>query len=182
MATPEATACASEPDYAKIADLSWRTLRRLGVPTSSLPDAAQDALLVLHRRREEFRGDSSYATWVYGVLLRVASDYRRKARRAATVFEATGDDAAERATSRQPSPLDVVERRSAVELLHKVLDTLSGEGREVFVMVELEELTIPEAAEALGIRATTCKSRLRTARRAFNTAVARHRATSEGRR
>jgi DNA-directed RNA polymerase specialized sigma24 family protein len=41
------------------------------------------------------------------------------------------------------------------------------------VLVELEGLSLPAASESLGVRETTCKSRLRTARRLFNAAVSR---------
>ena len=50
--------------YADIVDLAWRALRRLGVPEPVLPDAVQDTLLVVHRRRDEFRGEASFRTWV----------------------------------------------------------------------------------------------------------------------
>lgn len=160
----------------EIIDLAWRTLRRLGVDVDAVPDAVQDALLVLHRRRAEFRGQSSYQTWVYGVLLRVASDYRRKQRRKAAVFAVTEDGGVHFAASDTPSPFEQLEKRAAAELLHQLLDQLPADVREVFVLVELEELSLSEAAAALTLRESTCKSRLRIARRLFNAAVARERA------
>lgn len=172
-----------EPRYAEITDLAWRTLRRLGVPVDAVPDATQDALLVLHRRRAEFRRQSSYQTWVYGVLLRVASDYRRTQRRRAAVFGVVEDGWLERTASDGASPFEQLERRAAAELLHRMLDQVPDDTREIFVLVELEELQITEAAALLELRDSTCKSRLRIARKAFNAAVARERAkarTGEG--
>lgn len=165
-----------EPDYAQLTDIAWRTLRRLGVAESLLADATQDALLVVHRRYQVFRGESSFSTWFYGVLLRVASSYRRSARRADGVFDRRADIAEEHTVGRQPSPLEELERRAAASLLNALLDELPMDVREVFVMVELEELPIAEAARAIGVSSSTCKSRLRTARAAFNAAVARQRA------
>jgi len=162
--------------YADIVDLAWRALRRLGVPEPVLPDAVQDTLLVVHRRRDEFRGEASFRTWVYGIVLRVASGYRRSARRASRVFDRQQPQALDAAASSAPSPFEQLEQRVASELLHELLDELSGEVREVFVLVELEELTVEAAAAALGLRASTCKSRLRSARREFDAAVRRERA------
>src|SRR3954469_17470883 len=58
----------------------WRTLRYLGVAEADLEDVCQEVFLVVHRRLPEFEGRSSIRTWVYGIALRVASDYRKRAR------------------------------------------------------------------------------------------------------
>src|SRR3954466_4042923 len=58
----------------------WRTLRYLGVAEADLEDVCQEVFLVVHRRLAEFEGRSSVRTWVYGIALRVASDYRKRAR------------------------------------------------------------------------------------------------------
>lgn len=163
-----------EPYYDRITEIAWRTLRRMGVSEASLPDAVQDTLLVLHRRRDEFRGESSLYTWLYGVLRRVASNYHRSQRRANAVFDFGGLPEGTHGT--EPSPLEHCEKRTANRLLHAVLDELPLETRAPFVLVELEELEIAEAALVLEVSISTCKSRLRKARRLFNASLARHRA------
>jgi RNA polymerase sigma-70 factor (ECF subfamily) len=175
-ASDPAAAVEWESQYVEVVDLAWRALRRLGVPDASLPDAVQDTLLVLHRRRGEFRGDASFRTWVYGIVLRVASGYRRSARRADSVFDARQPLAVEAAMSSSPSPFEQLEQRAATELLHQLLDELPPDARAPFVLVELEELSIEAAAAALGLRESTCRSRLRSARRAFDEASRRERA------
>ena len=52
----------------------------------------------------------------------------------------------------------------------------------MFLMVEIEQMTVPEAAAALGINLNTAYARLRTARRKFEAALARHRAQQARRR
>jgi DNA-directed RNA polymerase specialized sigma24 family protein len=54
--------------------------------------------------------------------------------------------------------------------------------REVFVLAELEEMTTPEIAEAVGIPLNTAYSRLRVARQEFSEALARHDAQQKERR
>ena len=171
-------AAAIEAQYAETIDLAWRSLRRLGVADAVLADAVQDTLLVVHRRRAEFRGEASFRTWVYGIVLRVASGYRRSAGRARAVFDRQPLEV-DAAPSAAPSPFEHLEQRAATELLHRMLDELPDGVRDVFVLVALEELSIEAAASVLGISAATCKSRLRTARRAFDAACTRERARRE---
>jgi RNA polymerase sigma-70 factor (ECF subfamily) len=146
------------------------------VPEPALADAVQDTLLVVHRRRAEFRGQSSFRTWVYGIVLRVASGHRRSAGRAGAVFDRNQPIEIDRAPSATPTPFEHLEQRAATELLHRLLDELPQGVRDVFVLVELEELSVQAAASVLGIGAASCKSRLRTARRAFDGACTRERA------
>ena len=53
---------------------------------------------------------------------------------------------------------------------------MDDQKREVFVLAELEQLPVPEIAEAIGVNVNTAYSRLRLAREAFNQAIARHQA------
>ena len=53
---------------------------------------------------------------------------------------------------------------------------VDDEKREVFVLAELEQMTVPEIAEAVEANVNTVYSRLRAARREFDDAVGRHRA------
>ncbi len=163
----------SDFDYQQIAVLAWRTLRRLGVPESSLADASQDVLLVVHRRRSDFRGDSSLSTWVYGIVLRVASNYRRTRRRSFAVFDRSRNAAEVSASTKAPSPLEHAEQRAAVAALERILDDMPETLRSAFVLVELEELETAEAARLLDVSESTCRSWLQRARKSFNVAVAR---------
>lgn len=169
---PARGAPVAEVDYAALARLAWRALVRLGVPEDGIADAVQDTLLVVHRRVAEFRGQSSLETWVYSIVLRVASDHRKRARRRHNVIDPSAGLPVD-AASALPSPFEQLVERDAARVVLQLLDELPQPQRDVFVLVELEELTLEAAARALGIFGTTCQSRLRSARRAFNSAVAR---------
>ncbi len=94
----------------------WRNLHRLGVPDSALDDAVQDVFLVVHRRRSEFAGRSSLRTWIFGIVLHVAKDYRRAARRHAMRVQRYTDAVVHGAERSEPS--EDAERREANRLLH----------------------------------------------------------------
>lgn len=148
----------------------WRMLRRLGLPDHQLEDAAQDVFVVVHRQLSGFERRSSLRTWLFGITVRVASDWRRKGRRRPTEPLST-----ELPTTEQ-GPLDEVARSEAVDVLYQLLDRLSADQREVFVLAELEELGTTEIAELLQQSVHTVKSRLQQARRTFESALARHHA------
>lgn len=154
--------------YESCASLVWRNLRRLGVPESSLEDAAQDVFLVVHRRLPEFEGRSSLRTWIFGIVLRVAARHRRKARGLAVRETAIPGELGEALTAPvHEGPFERTLHRQANQLLHRVLERLDEERRALLIMVDLEQTSVAEAAEALEINLNTAYSRLRAARRAF---------------
>jgi RNA polymerase sigma-70 factor (ECF subfamily) len=155
--------------YAQYFDFVWRSLRRLGVPLSELDDAAQDVFIVLLRRRDEFRGHSSHRTWLFGIANNVAHEYRRKRQRAALDSPLSDDQRAER-----PSPLEQASSNEALRLLDDFLATLDDDKRAVFVSAELEQMSAPEIASALGVKLNTVYSRLRAARQAFFALLGQH--------
>lgn len=145
----------------------WRSLRRLGVSDSALDDAAQDVFLVLHRRWGDFAHQSSLRTWIYGILLRVASDHTRRARRERARWSAEIPEL----ESAAEAPDLLYQQREAGRLLRSALAGLEENERQMLVLVELEERSVVEAADSLGINLNTAYSRLRRARVSFERAV-----------
>jgi RNA polymerase sigma-70 factor, ECF subfamily len=146
----------------------YRAARRLGVQASALDDVVQDVFLVVHRRLSSFEGRSSLKSWIYGITLRVVRDRRRSARRHP---ESPADEL--ESIAGKDDPQSDAMRREALTTLLRVLDQLPEEQREVFVLAELEELSVPEIAEASGTNVNTVYSRLRAARKSFESEVAR---------
>lgn len=147
----------------------WRNVRRLGVADAAVDDVVQDVLLVVHRRFSDFAWRSSLETWLFGILLRIVSRHRRTAKRRET--EPLDERLGQALTA--GDMVCELEHRDAARLLHRLLDSLSDEKRAMVVAVEIEQMTIPEAAEALGIPLTTAQTRLRTGRRELAQAVTR---------
>jgi RNA polymerase sigma-70 factor, ECF subfamily len=153
--------------YDEHLDVVWRTLRRLGVAPESLDDAVQDVFLVVHRRLAEFEARSSVRTWLFGITFRVARDHRRLARRKGglePLVAAVADVG--------PGPFEHLAHSEALRQLDSALSRLDDDKRAVFVMSQIEEMSAPEIADALGIKLNTVYSRLRAARREFEAAVA----------
>ena len=150
----------------------WRSARRLGVHERALDDAVQDVFIVVHRRLPEFEGRSTLKSWLFGIARRVAHDHRRRAGRKER-GESLPDGLAD---PRSSSPARELEREQAVRTLHAILESLDDDKREVFILAELEQMTVPEIAAAIDANLNTVYSRLRAARQAFDAAVARHQA------
>jgi RNA polymerase sigma-70 factor, ECF subfamily len=149
-------------------DLMWRTLRRYGVPEAAIDDAIQDAFLVVHKRLPTFEGRSSLRTWIFGIARRVARDHRPTARALAAheVLDALPDVDSK-------SPLATLEAIEGARLLERLLATLAPDKREAFILLKLEQMTILEAAQALGVNVNTIYSRVRAALRELEQALAR---------
>ena len=164
------------PPFATVYDdhvkFAWRVLGRLGVARADLEDVCQEVFIVVHRRLGEFEGRSSLRTWIYGIALRCASDYRRRDRRGrpAPITEVA-------IAGSQLEDLDAQEARATLE---RLLELLDPEKREVFVLFELEELTMAEVVAIVGCPLQTGYSRLHAARAIVAAAASRMRA-KEGR-
>lgn len=170
LGAPELTAEACEtPEQAfeQYFSMVWRNLRRLGVAESALDDAAQDVFLVLHRRWGDFAHQSSLRTWIYGILLRVASDHTRRARRERARWSAEEPEL----ESSAEAPDSLYQQREAGLLLRRALAQLEEKERQMLVLVEIEECSVVQAADSLGINLNTAYSRLRRARQSFEKAL-----------
>jgi RNA polymerase sigma-70 factor (ECF subfamily) len=149
----------------------WRVLRSLGVAEADLPDVCQETFLVVHRRYEEFEGRSTLRTWICGVALRVASDYRGKAYRRREQPRDTLPELEEAAAQHV-----AVERRQAWQQLDALLAGLGEDQRRVFVLYEVEQLPMKDVAAIVACPLSTAYSRLHAAREVVREALARLRA------
>jgi len=150
----------------------WRTLRRLGVPEAALDDATQEVFMVVHRRLPEFQARSSPKTWLFAIAHHVAQTERRSRRRHAT--EPLPELLAS-ADSLSPHTASVLKQE--LQRFYLLLEQMDDERRAVFVMVEMEEMSAPEIAEALQVNLNTVYTRLRAARAQFNEAIGRQQAS-----
>jgi RNA polymerase sigma-70 factor (ECF subfamily) len=137
----------------------YRVLRRHGVAERDLADVCQETFWVVYKKLPEFEGRSAVRSWIYGIAVRVAAAQRRRAhvrREKLTVELPEG--------SAPAAALVAAEQRQVLQLVDEALAATSEERREVFVLYELEGLTMREAAEALGVPENTALSRLYRAR------------------
>jgi RNA polymerase sigma-70 factor (ECF subfamily) len=150
-------------------DVIWRSLRRLGVPAAAVDDAAQEVFMVAARRIEDIEVGRERA-FLFGTAVRVASDERRsRARRRESVVE----EAIDLAADPLPSLEELADQKHAREMLDRVLEAMPIDLRAVFVLFEMEGMTMAEIAPSLDLAPGTVASRLRRAREWFERTVQR---------
>ena len=156
--------------YERHFEFVWRTLRHLGVRHMDLPDACQDAFIVVHRRYPSFEQRGKVTSWLFRICFNVARDRRR---RAYARYEVLDDEAVERSDTRARDLFAEHEREDKLALFEAALDSMDLEQRATFILFEVEGMSGPEVAETLGVPLGTAYSRLRLAREAFERNVLR---------
>ncbi len=146
----------------------WRSMCRLGVPRADAEDAAQEVFLVLARRLADVDVGRERA-FLFATAARVACTRRRGARRRREEIEPSFDECV--AAGLDPEELSALVGARAT--LSEILDGMNDELRAVFVLHELEELSVPEIAELLAVPRGTVSWRLASARDLFAAAAKR---------
>jgi RNA polymerase sigma-70 factor (ECF subfamily) len=146
----------------------YRFLARLsGTDARDLDDLVQATFIEVHRAAPSFRGGAAVKSWLLGIALNITrhhirSEVRRKAMLSSFAQNPTGD------ASR---PDESAERRELMQRLHKALDSLPKEQREIFVLCDLEEIRGVDAAKILQVPEGTIWRRLHEARKALRAAL-----------
>ncbi len=152
--------------YDAHADFVWRVAKRLGIPDAALEDVMHDVFVIVHRRLSDYDGRASLRSWLYGITRGVASNYRRgRAREVQRIARAQPRPAT------LPPTDDVAQRREAAAFVRSFLDELDPAKREIFTLVDVEGVTVKDAAAMAGINVNTAHARLRAARLAFQRAA-----------
>lgn len=133
-------------------------------------DLAQETFVRVYQSLPGFRGESSFATWLYRIAANVCRDDLRKKQRRQKVsldeiMEQPGGYAHPASTDIGPEEaMEQLETRTAVQVC---LNSLSEEHRLVLVMREVQGLSYEEIAAVLGCSLGTVKSRINRARQAL---------------
>jgi RNA polymerase sigma-70 factor (ECF subfamily) len=141
--------------------LHW--LRAFGVTSADLEDQAQEVFVVVQRKLVDFDG-RNLAGWLYRIAARTASDYRRRAW-FRNLFHRVDSAEGEKIGV---SSLELLEQRSAHQVLEKLLAQLSAKRRVVLVLHEVEGYTTDEIAALENLPVATVRTRLHYARKDFD--------------
>lgn len=162
----------------------YRIARAILRDGAEAEDAVQDAYLAAFRNIAGFRGGSRLSTWLARIVINESYALLRKRKRAGVVlpFDPGGDawrsgdrgaeeDAMTETDAEQP---DAAASRAEVRrLLERNIDALPDQFRTAFILREVEEMSVDEAAACLGVPAATVRSRTFRARALLREAMAR---------
>lgn len=145
----------------------WRAVQRLGAADGDVEDRVHDVFAIAVKRWDTFDASRSLKLWLYGIAYRVMLDFHRKL--------GNHEEPVDRITSPAEAgdPEESAVRAQGLSLARQIINSIEFDRRTVLVMHDLEEIPVPEIAEALEIPVNTAYSRLRLARREFNEKVTR---------
>ena len=142
-------------------------------------DAVQEAYLEAYRHMADFRGESQVGTWLVRIAVNQSLMRLRKHKRDRVVvpFDTRPSHDGEDGVMDLPdetteSPSATVLRHEMRQTLERHIDKLPASFRAVFVLREVEEMSVEETAEALGIPPATVRTRLFRARGLLRQALA----------
>jgi RNA polymerase sigma-70 factor (ECF subfamily) len=132
-------------------------------------DAAQEAFLKAFRNLASFRGDAKFGTWLISITLNEA---RSRLRSKKNIKIESLDEAPDEQGKISPAllrdwreiPSEALERKEIRQVLRQAINDLPVIYREVFLLRDVEELSVKESAESLGISIASVKVRLHRAR------------------
>lgn len=132
-------------------------------------DAAQEAMLKAFKNFRQFREEARFSTWLMQIAVNEARMRRRKEHSGIMepIFDRQEEDGSY--TPRdfadwREIPSESLERKEIRQKLIEALASLGEKYREVFILRDIEMLSIEETAKALGISIPSVKTRLLRAR------------------
>ncbi len=135
-------------------------------------DLAQDSFVKAWKSIARFRGQSSFYTWIYRIVMNVTIDWLRKkqVKSGGTEFDdaiqlTQIDPASKTSPKTEALPHKTMERGEIRDRIEKAIAQLSPEHRAVILMKEIDDMQYHEIAETLGCSIGTVMSRLFYARK-----------------
>lgn len=147
--------------------LVFRLSIRMGASEREAADVAQEVFLRVWRGLGSFRGDALFRTWLYRITLNEVSRVAREG----AVRRAFGAVLALVSREEAPAaraPDRLAEQAEAFAELEAILARMRPKQRAVFVLFEIEELSLEQIAQVLECPLETVRSRLRHARADFD--------------
>jgi RNA polymerase sigma-70 factor, ECF subfamily len=162
----------------------FRVARAILRDDAEAEDALQEAYLDAYRHMDDFRGGAQVATWLTRIVINQALMRLRRRKRDRVVVPFGDRRAADRSGGPDQPEADVVDdttesppgavlRGELRRLLERRIDDLPIAFRTVFVMRDVDDLTVQETADCLAIPAATVRTRLFRARALLRETLAR---------
>lgn len=134
-------------------------------------DLTQDTFLKAFRNIKRFKGNASFYTWLYRIVVNTCLDARRRRRRWKEIFfpwrlERPKEETCTSSLEDYPdpdknaNPLSMAGKRQLEQDLKKVMNTLSERQRDIFQLKIFHEMSIPEIAQMMNLAEGTVKTHL----------------------
>jgi RNA polymerase sigma-70 factor, ECF subfamily len=148
----------------------WRSARRLGVRDADLDDVVQEVFLAASKNVDAIESGRERG-YLFRTCIYAAAHARRSLQRRREVVD---DQRVIEEIDLRPTPEQSAATSEARARLQTILDAMPEDFRAVFVLFELERMTMVDIAEVLSVPPGTVASRLRRARELFMAQAAAH--------
>lgn len=152
----------------------YRTARAILRDDTEAEDAVQDAYIHAFRSLDQFRGDSAVSTWLVRIAANEALMRLRRQRRLAQVIPIdhdNGEALLRDVADREPGPEQAAMDGQLRRMIERRIDALPDLYRPVFMMRAVQEMSVEETAEALGMPEATVRTRFFRARALMRAAL-----------
>jgi RNA polymerase sigma-70 factor (ECF subfamily) len=150
----------------------FRAVRAILRDDAEVEDVIQEAYVSAYAHLSDFSGRARFSTWLTRIAIHEAFGRLRKRRRSEPLDGSSSEDDA--MLTPVPSPEKHASDGELRKLLERVVDTLPETFRTVFVLRAVEQLSVAETSEVLGIPEDTVKTRLHRARGLLQSRIEEH--------
>jgi len=161
---------AFEEIYRRYVDLVHRRLSRLIGPDPDREDLVQMIFLDVFHALGAFRGDASFSTWLYRIIVNVAYDHLRRRRRAGVPLTV---EHLEAMVALDLSPEAAAHQRREVARILGFVERLKPNKRIAFVLRTVEGLSLDEIGAIVGAAPPAVGQRVKHAQRELSAMLAR---------
>ena len=152
-------------EYEQVSDQLYTFLLRTVGDPESAADILQEAAYKAFRSRRQFRGESSFKTWIYRIAVNTMKNQWVRTQRERNWFDSMRD----METVSRPSPEKLVSGREDASELSRALMLLEEGYRVPFMLKHVDELSYREISEVLGIAENAARVRVYRARQTLRT-------------
>lgn len=142
-------------------------LKMLSNPDDAF-DISQEAFIKAYRSLKDFKGESSFSSWLYRITANMCLDFMRRNKKRKSASIVYLDDADELKELELPDtrfdPVTELERKELRGAINDALNLLPEDQRSILLLRELNGMSYAEISEALKLEQGTVKSRLSRAR------------------
>lgn len=127
-------------------------------------DLTQEAFFLAYKNLKNFKGESSFSTWIYRIAYNLSINFIKKRGQILTILDKDEDEIEFQIEDTKSSVWEEIEKEERVKLINECLNNLKDFDRLIIELREINNLTYEEMSKILSLPIGTIKSRLFRAR------------------
>ncbi len=144
----------------------FRVIRGYMNEQNEIEDIMQDTYLIAYEKLWQYKQNAQFSTWLIRIGINQAlARIKQKTKLNTTDIVAISEKPTiELRDDKQPGPAHKMMRKEAKEILEKAIDNLDDKYRSIYIMREVEEMSIAEIADCMNLSISNVKVRLHRAK------------------